>query len=141
MVLLVKTGNYTGRSPKDKFLIEQPSINDDIDWGPINQPISEDIFDNLHKKVVDYLDGKKLYVKDLYAGADPKYRLNVRIVSEAAYHGLFSHNMFINPSDEELKTHEPEFTVLAAPNFEANPEVDGTRSGTFIFCNFEKKSF
>jgi len=139
MVLLVQTGKYTGRSPKDKFLIEHPSINDDIDWGPINQPISEEVFDNLHNKVVDYLDGKKLYVKDLYAGADPKYRLNVRIVSEAAYHGLFSHNMFINPSDEELKSHEPEFTVLAAPNFEANPEVDGTRSSTFILCNFEKK--
>ena len=139
MVLLVQTGKYTGRSPKDKFLIEQPSINDDIDWGPINQPISEEVFDNLHKKVIDYLDGKKLYVKDLYAGADPKYRLNVRIVSEAAYHGLFSHNMFINPSDEELKTHDPEFTVLAAPNFEANPDVDGTRSSTFILCNFEKK--
>lgn len=139
MVLRVQTGKYTGRSPKDKFLVEQPSVNDDIDWGPVNQPISEEIFDNLHKKVVEYLDGKKLYVKDLYAGADPKYRLNVRVVSEAAYHGLFSHNMFINPTEEELESHEPEFTVLAAPNFHADPEIDGTRSSTFILCNFEKK--
>jgi phosphoenolpyruvate carboxykinase (ATP) len=139
MALLVKTGKYTGRSPKDKFVVEEPSIKDEIDWGAVNQPTTTEVFDNLHKKVVDYLDGKKLYVKDLYAGADPKNRLNVRVVSEAAYHGLFSHNMFINPSDDELKSHNPEFTVLAAPYFEADPEVDGTNSSTFILCSFEKK--
>jgi phosphoenolpyruvate carboxykinase (ATP) len=139
MALLVKTGKFTGRSPKDKFVVEEPSIKDEIDWGAVNQPTTPEVFDNLHKKVVDYLDGKKLYVKDLYAGADPNNRLNVRVVSEAAYHGLFSHNMFINPSDDELKTHQPEFTVLAAPYFEADPEVDGTNSSTFILCSFEKK--
>lgn len=139
MALLVHTGKYTGRSPKDKFIVEEPSVKDDIDWGEINQPVSSEVFDNLHKKVADYLGDKKLYVKDLYAGADPKHRLNVRVVSEAAYHALFAHNMFINPSDDELKTHEPEFTVLAAPNFHADPETDGTRTGTFILCSFEKK--
>lgn len=139
MALLVKTGKFTGRSPKDKFIVDEPSVADDIDWGPINQPISSDVFDNLHGKMIDYLDGKKLYVKDQFAGADPDYRLNVRIVSEAAYHGLFSHNMFINPSDEELKEHDPDFTVLAAPKFKADPEIDGTRSSTFILCSFEKK--
>lgn len=135
----VLTGKYTGRSPQDKFIVEEPSIKDDIDWGEINQPVSGEVFDNLHKKIVDYLGDKKLYVKDLYAGADEKYRLNVRVVSEAAYHGLFSHNMFIRPSDDELKTHEPGFTVLAAPNFQADPETDGTRSNTFILVSFEKK--
>lgn len=139
MALRVLTGTYTGRSPKDKYIVEESSIKDDIDWGEVNQPISPEIFDNLHKKMIDYLDGKKLYVKDLYAGADPTHRLNVRVVSEAAYHALFSHNMFINPSEEELKDHEPGFTILAAPNFEADPETDGTRSGTFILCSFEKK--
>jgi phosphoenolpyruvate carboxykinase (ATP) len=137
--LLVHTGKYTGRSPLDKFTVEEESTKDDIDWGGFNKPISSEVFDKLHKKMADYLKDKKLYVKDLFAGADPKYRLNVRVVSSAAYHALFAHNMFINPSDDELKNHEPGFTVMAAPTFQANPEVDGTRSNTFILCSFEKK--
>jgi phosphoenolpyruvate carboxykinase (ATP) len=137
--LLVHTGKYTGRSPLDKFTVEEPTTKDDIDWGGFNKPISPGVFDNLHKKVAGYLADKKLYVKDLYAGADPKYRLNVRVVSSAAYHALFAHNMFINPPDDELTSLEPGFTVMAAPTFQANPEVDGTRSSTFILCSFEKK--
>ncbi|MDX1585721.1 MAG: phosphoenolpyruvate carboxykinase (ATP), partial [Balneolaceae bacterium] len=137
--LRVLTGKYTGRSPKDKFIVDQPSIHDDIDWGDINQPTDEAVFDNLFEKVTDYLADKKIYVKDCFAGADEKYRLNVRVVSEAAYHGLFAHNMFIRPSKAELENHEPEFTVLAAPNFKANPDVDGTDTETFILVNFDKK--
>ena len=137
--LLVHTGKYTGRSPKDKFTVEEEATKNDIDWGGFNQPTTSEVFDNLHKKVADYLSDQKLYVKDLYAGADPKHRLNVRVVSSAAYHALFAHNMFINPSDEELENHEPGFTVLAAPTFQADPEVDGTNSSTFILCSFEKK--
>ncbi len=137
--LLVHTGKYTGRSPKDKFTVEEESSINDIDWGGFNQPISKEIFENLHKKVVDYLADKKIYVKDLYAGADPSYRLNVRVVSEAAYHSLFAHNMFINPPDKDLLNIEPGFTVLAAPKFQADPEVDGTRTNTFILCSLEKK--
>src|SRR6056297_2647125 len=137
--LRVLTGQYTGRSPKDKYIVDQPSIHDDIDWGEINQPISEEIFDNLYEKTVNYLKEKDLFVKDLFCGADENNRLNVRVVSEAAYHGLFSHNMFIRPSEQELENHEPEFTVLAAPHFKADPETDGTRTSTFILCNFEKK--
>jgi len=137
--LRVLTGQYTGRSPKDKYIVDQPSIHDDIDWGEINQPISEDVFDNLFNKTVSYLKDKDLFVKDLFCGADENNRLNVRVVSEAAYHGLFSHNMFIRPSEKELENHQPEFTVLAAPHFKADPETDGTRTSTFILCNFEKK--
>lgn len=137
--LRVLTGKFTGRSPKDKFIVDQPSVHDDIDWGPINQPTDEEVFDNLHKKVLDHLEGKKLYVKDMFCGADEDHRLPVRIVSEAAYHGLFSHNMFIRPSKEELENHNPQFTVLAAPSFEADPEVDGTRTSTFILVNMDKK--
>jgi len=137
--LRVLTGKYTGRSPKDKFIVDQPSIHDDIDWGEINQPTDEDVFGNLFEQVTDYLQDKKIYVKDCYAGADEKYQLNVRVVSEAAYHGLFSHNMFIRPTNEQLKNHEPEFTVLAAPNFKADPEKDGTRSEAFVLVNFDKK--
>ncbi len=139
MALRVLTGKYTGRSPEDRFIVEEETTKDQIDWNSINKPVSEEVFDNLHKKVVDYLDGKNLYVKDLYCGADPAYRLNVRVVSEVAYHALFAHNMFINPSDEELKNHIPGFTVLAAPNFQADPEIDGTRTNTFILCNLKKK--
>jgi len=139
MAIRILTGKYTGRSPKDKFIVEQNSVTDSIDWGDVNKPISKEVFDNLHKQVVDYLADKDLYVKDLYAGADSDYRLNVRVVSEAAYHALFAHNMFILPEKEELKKHDPEFTVLAAPNFQADPEKDGTRTNTFILCNFEKK--
>jgi phosphoenolpyruvate carboxykinase (ATP) len=137
--LRVLTGKYTGRSPKDKFIVDQPSIHDDIDWGDINQPTHKEVFDNLFEQVTDYLQDKKIYVKDCYAGADEKYQLNVRVVSEAAYHGLFSHNMFIRPTNDQLKNHEPEFTVLAAPNFKANPDKDGTRSEAFVLVNFNKK--
>jgi len=137
--LLVHTGKFTGRSPKDKFIIEQDSIRDEIDWGEVNQPASEEIFNNLFTKVQNYLRDKRLFVKDAFCGADEHNRLNVRVVSEVAYHALFTHNMFIRPSEDELKAIEPDFTVLAAPFFEADPKVDGTRSSTFILCNFEKK--
>ena len=138
MALRILTGKYTGRSPEDRFIVDEPSTNGKIDWNKINQPVSPKVFNNLHSKMVNYLDGKKLYVKDLYCGADPKYRLNIRVVSEVAYHALFSHNMFINPTEEELENHKPGFTVLAAPNFKADPEKDGTRTSTFILCNLEK---
>ncbi len=139
MAIRVLTGKYTGRSPRDRFIVNQPSVSNDINWGEFNQPVSTEIFDKLHKKVARYLSDKEIYVKDLYAGADPDYRLNVRIVSEASYHALFAHNMFIRPDDEELKNHVPDFTVLAAPHFKADPEVDGTRSNAFILCNLEEK--
>ncbi|REL38011.1 phosphoenolpyruvate carboxykinase (ATP) [Rhodohalobacter sp. SW132] len=139
MAIRILTGKYTGRSPKDKFVVDQPSITDDIDWGDVNKPISKNVFDNLFDKVVAHLADRDLYVKDLHAGADKEYQLNVRVVSEVAYHALFAHNMFIRPDEDELKNHEPEFTVLAAPHFQADPETDGTRTNTFILCNFEKK--
>ncbi len=139
MALRVLTGKYTGRSPKDKFIVEEQSIKSDIDWNEINRPVSEEIFDRLHQKMIHYLKDRKLYVKDAYAGADSDYRLNVRVVSTEAYHALFTHNMFILPDDSELKNHKPGFTVLAAPHFQADPEKDGTRTNTFILCSFEKK--
>ena len=137
--LRVLTGKFTGRSPKDKFTVDTSSVHDDVDWGEINQPISEEVFDRLFEKTRDYLSDKKLYVKDLYCGADSATRLNVRVVSEAAYHALFAHNMFIRPSEEELENHDPQFTVLAAPKLEAVPEIDGTKSSTYIICNFDKR--
>ncbi|HKJ46195.1 MAG TPA: phosphoenolpyruvate carboxykinase (ATP) [Balneolales bacterium] len=139
MALRVLTGKYTGRSPKDKFIIDESSVHDDIDWGKINQPLSSEAFDNLHAKMVDYMKDKNLYIMDTFAGADPDYRLPIRVVSEAAYHALFSYNMFRRPSKSELKEHKPDFTILAAPSFFADPKEDGTRTGTFILVSFEKK--
>lgn len=139
LALRVLTGQFTGRSPKDKFVVDQPSIHDDIDWGKVNMPVSEEVFDRMYNKAIAYLSTKQLYVMDLNCGADPEYRLPIRVVSEAAYHALFSQNMFLRPTIEELKKHRPEFTVVAAPKLFANPEEDGTRTGTFIFVNFDKK--
>jgi len=137
--LRVLTGKYTGRSPNDRFIIDQDSIKDKIDWNDINQPIDESVFDNLYKKVIKHLRKRKIYVMDMFAGADENYRLPLRVVSEAAYHALFSYNMFRRPSVEEMKNHNPGFTVVAAPTFQANPAIDGTKSETFIFLNFDRK--
>ena len=106
------TGKFTGRN-KDRFIIKQPSIEDEIDWGEINQPASEEIFNNLFSRVQKYLRDRRLFVKDAFCGADTKNRLNVRVVSEVAYHALFTHNMFIRPNKEELARIEPDFTVVA----------------------------
>src|SRR5690606_13027054 len=98
-----------------------------IDWGSVNQPISNEVFDKLHKKMLNHLNGKKLYVVDANCGADNEYSLPIRVVSEAAYHALFARNMFIVPAESAIENHIPQFTVLAAPSFNADPKVDGTR--------------
>ena len=135
----VLTGKYTGRSPKDKYVVDQPSIHKDVDWGEINQPIAEAVFERLHKKVINHLSNKTLYCLDAYCGADEKHRLPIRVVSEAAYHALFSDNMFRVPGPEEQKKMKPGFTVLAAPSFHANPETDGVKTGTFVIVNMDQK--
>jgi len=138
--LRVLTGQFTGRSPKDKFFVEEDSSSDKIWWGGFNQPVSEEIFDGLHQKVIQHLQHRRnLYVIDAFAGADPNYRMPIRVVTEAAYHALFSWNMFIRATEEERAVHQPEFTVLAAPHLIARPEVDGTKTGTFIGVNIAKK--
>jgi len=136
----ILTGQYTGRSPKDKFVVEEDSTKDKIWWGEINQPISEETFDHLHQKVLNHLSHQSdLYVLDAFCGTDPEYRLPIRVVSEVAYHALFSWNMFVRANEEELAAHVPEFTVLAAPTLIAKPDEDGTRTGTFIVANLDKK--
>ncbi len=136
----VLTGQYTRRSPKDKFFVEQAPSKDKIWWGEINQPTSAEIFDHMHEKVLNHLSHRRdLYVYDGFVGWDRKYRLPIRIVSEVAYHALFAWNMFINPTEDELAEHVSEFTVLAAPSLIARPDVDGTRTGTFIGVNIEKQ--
>ncbi|SFE95208.1 phosphoenolpyruvate carboxykinase (ATP) [Alteribacillus iranensis] len=138
--LSVETGKYTGRSPKDKYIVDEESVRDDINWGSVNQPISKDIFSSLYKKVIDYLkDKNELFVTRGYAGADPAYRLPIKVVNEYAWHNVFARQLFIRATEEELKDHNAEFSIVYAPDFKADPEVDGTKSETFIITSFEER--
>jgi phosphoenolpyruvate carboxykinase (ATP) len=134
------TSPHTGRSPNDKFVVKEASSEAHVDWGKVNRPIDPAKFDALHARMLKALEGKELFVQDVYAGADPAYRLPVRLITEKAWHSLFVHHMFINePSDEVRLQHDPQFTVIDIPSFKADPAVDGTRSETFILLNFAKK--
>lgn len=134
------TGKYTGRSPKDKFIVEEESVKDKIDWGSVNQPISEESFSKLYNKVLNFLKEKEeVFVFKGFAGADKKYRLPIQVINEYAWHNLFVHQLFIRPTEEELVDHESEFTVISAPTFKADPKVDGTNSETFIIVSFEQR--
>lgn len=138
--LQATTGKYTGRSPEDKFIVEDASIKDSIDWGKVNKPFSPENFDKLYKKVLQYLGNKEeLFVFKGFAGADREYRLPIQVINEYAWHNLFAHQMFVRPNHDELDTHEFQFTVVSAPGFQANPAEDGTNSETFIIVSFEKK--
>ncbi|KQL32541.1 phosphoenolpyruvate carboxykinase (ATP) [Psychrobacillus sp. FJAT-21963] len=135
-----ETGKYTGRSPQDKYIVDEPISRDKIDWGPVNQPISSEIFESLYKKVTDYLATQdELFVFKGFAGADKDSRIGIQVINEYAWHNLFAHQLFIRPSEEELTTHKTDFTIVSAPNFKANPAVDGTKSETFIIVSMEKR--
>lgn len=138
--VVAQTGKYTGRSPKDRYIVEEASSKDKIDWGNVNRPISSEIYDSLYDKVINYLKEKdELFVFKGFAGADHSSRLAIQVVNEYAWHNLFVHQLFIRPSKEELEAHEAQFTIIAAPNFKADPEIDGTDSETFIIINMEKR--
>lgn len=137
--LRVTTGKYTGRSPKDRFIVDDNENSAKIAWGKVNKPISEEIFNNLYEKVINYLTNKEIYVFDGFVGADKSYRLPVRSINQYAWHNLFVHQLFIPPTDEELQKFEPEFTIVSAPGFKAIPAVDGVNSEAFIIINFKEK--
>src|SRR5208283_1562559 len=125
--LVIRTGQYTGRLPQDKFFVREPSSVKNISWGKVNRPMEPAKFDALKYRLCAYLQGKDIFIQNCYAGADEQYRIPVRIISERASAALFARTMFIRELDlEKLERHVPEFTVLHAPNFHANPEVDGT---------------
>ena len=130
--LVVDTGEHTGRSPKDKFIVREPGSDDRIWWGDVNAEISEEHFEGMRDKVVAHLDTADLYVVDAFAGADPAHRLGVRVISDSPWHALFAKTLFIDPTDEELEEHEPDALVLHAPGVEADPSSDGTRTKTFV---------
>ncbi len=131
--LAVDTGKHTGRSPKDKFVVREPGSEDRIWWGDVNAEISEEHFEGLREKVTSHIGGESdLYVVDAFAGADPKQRIAVRVVTNYPYHALFARTMFIDPTEAELRGFEPQALVLHAPGLESDPDTDGTRSGTFV---------
>ncbi len=136
---VANTKPHTGRSPDDKFVVREPSSEQHIGWGKTNVAMTPENFDTLHKDVRSYLASNELFVQDLYAGADDAYRLNVRLVSTSAWHSLFARNMFIPPTLEQLDRFTPGFTILHAPELQADPYRHGTRSGTFIVLNFAEK--
>ena len=137
--LVVRTGHHTGRSANDKFIVDEAESHDLIWWGTINKPIPENNFDILHERMASYLQMKDVYVQDCYAGADPEYRMPIRIITEYAWHSLFARNLFIQPADHEFDSHEPYFTVINSPRFHAIPAQDQTLSETFILVNFQKR--
>ena len=138
--LVAETGVHTGRSPNDKFVVEESSSKDDIWWGSVNRPVEQAAFDGLLRKAQAYVQNRDLFVFDGYAGADDEHRLNVRVINENAWQNLFARNMFLRESNgEALESFEPDFTVINLPGLEAVPEVDGTRSSTFVLLDFGKR--
>jgi phosphoenolpyruvate carboxykinase (ATP) len=137
--LVAVTGARTGRSPKDKFTVDDAVTHELVDWGKVNKPFSTEKFEALLDRVTEHLSDRDLFAQDLYCGADPEYRMPIRVISEYAWHSLFVRQLFVRPEAEELATHVAEFTVIAAPEFNAVPERDGTASSAFILANFTRK--
>jgi phosphoenolpyruvate carboxykinase (ATP) len=137
--LVVRTGYFTGRSPKDKYVVRDGLTDSTVNWGPVNQPMSEENFERLYSKVMAHWQGEELFVQDCLAGADPAYSLPIRVITAMAWHSLFGRQLFIRPQYDELEDHVPEFTLLFAPHFQAIPEADGTTSSTCIAINFRRK--
>ncbi|NND34507.1 MAG: phosphoenolpyruvate carboxykinase (ATP), partial [Saprospiraceae bacterium] len=137
--LAINTGEFTGRSPLDRFIVVDDITQELVWWGNINMPFNSEKFDNLYQKVIAYLDGRELYVRDCYACSDPNYRLNIRVVTEYPWSNMFAYNMFIKPTKQERKHFAPEWLVINAPGFRADPKSDGTRQHNFAIINFTKK--
>ena len=137
--LAVNTGEFTGRSPKDRFIVKDEITKDKVWWGDVNLPFEEEKFDKLYNKIIDYLSGRELYVRESYACADQRYRMNIRVITELPWVSLFAYNMFLRPTEEEIENFSPEWTILQAPSFMAVPAEDGTRQHNFAILNFKKK--
>lgn len=137
--LAADTGEFTGRSPKDKFAVYDENTKDVVWWGDVNNKMESDVFDKLFNKVIKHFENKELYIRHSYACADPAYRLNIEVVTETAYQNMFANNLFLRPTASELETQNPDWLILAAPSFKADAAVDGTRQHNFSIINFTKK--
>lgn len=138
--LVIKTGAFTGRSPEDRFIVKDDITANTVDWGKFNIAFDAAKFDALYNKVTAFLAGKDVYVRDAAVCADPTYKLDLRVIAQKPWSSLFAYNMFMRPSKEEILTHEPTWTVICAPEFKADPAVDGTRSANFSIINFTRKT-
>ncbi len=137
--LAVNTGKFTGRSPKDKFTVKDSITDQSVDWSDINIALSPEHFDVLHQDILKHYEGKELFVRDAYACADPKHRLNIRVVNETPWANLFCYDLFLRPTEQEITTQTQDWTILQAPNFEADPAKHGTRQANCTVVNFTKK--
>jgi phosphoenolpyruvate carboxykinase (ATP) len=138
--LVCRTGQHTGRSPNDKFIVREPSSEDKVWWSKVNRPIEPHHFDALHRRMLNYVEGRELFVQDCYAGADPRYRLRVRIITDQAWHSLFAKHMFIDVAHaNDHPAGDPEFTVIDVPGLHADAAANGTNSEVFILLNFDRK--
>ncbi len=137
--LAVNTGEFTGRSPKDRFIVKDDVTKDKVWWGDINIPFDSTKFDKLYNKVVAHLSSKEIYARDAYACADDRYRMNIRMITELPWSNLFAYNMFLRPTEDELKNFKPEWTIIQAPSFMAVASEDGTRQHNFAILNFTRK--
>jgi len=137
--LAINTGEFTGRSPQDRFIVKDEITKDKVWWGDINIPFEPEAFDRLYNKVTAYLEEKEVFVRDCYACADPEYQVNIRVVNEYAWSNLFAYNMFLRPEVKDLKDFGPDWLVINAPGFMADPEADGTRQHNFAILNFTRK--
>lgn len=137
--LAADTGEFTGRSPKDRFIVCDETTENSVWWGDVNIKFDPAKFDLLYNRVCAYLSGKEVFVRDSYACADPEYRMNIRVVTEQAYHNIFANNLFLRPTKEEILKFDPEWTIINAPGFKADPKIDGTRQHNFAILNFTKR--
>lgn len=130
------TGEYTGRSPGDKFIVRDKTTEKKVDWGKVNQPMSAEHFGRLRTDQLAYLEGKEIYARDAFGGADKQNRVSIRVINESAWANLFCRHLFVRPKPEELQAHLPQFTIIHTPGFHADPKKHGTHTGTFVVINF-----
>jgi phosphoenolpyruvate carboxykinase (ATP) len=135
----VSTGKFTGRSPKDKFTVKDAITEKSVDWGDVNIPFEPAAFDKLYNDVCAYLKGKEVWVRDAYACADPKFRLNIRVVNETPWANLFCNDLFLRPTAEEIQSQQPDWIIIQVPSFQADPAVHGTRQANFTIVNFTRR--
>ena len=137
--LAIDTGILTGRSPKDRFIVEDELTKDSVWWGDINKESGPNKFDTIYSRMKSYLSGRDIYVRDAYACADDEFRMNIRVITELPWSNMFAYNMFLRPTQEEMGSFSPDWTIICAPGFMADPEIDGTRQHNFAVLNFSKK--
>jgi phosphoenolpyruvate carboxykinase (ATP) len=137
--LSVVTGKFTGRSPDDRYIVDDDATHDTVHWGAVNHPLSEENFEKLFQKMKSHIEGKEIFIFDGFVGADPKHRMAIRVINDYAWQNLFAHQLFIRPTSEELESFKPEFTLIAMNDFKADPKKDGTRTETFITINLKRK--